>query len=186
MSSMNMFVAPRIADSVQEQFDQLLDHYNGRNGIGIRRKLNDLIKQEPYCFNAYLLRHQILLDEDNIVAADKELKRVFEVAEKLIISESGEWPPCIPWEIGENRPLLRALYGGAMYCWWRKEPAVLILRKLLKVCPNDNVGARFALLGVQLEVSYKDWLELQEDEMVLLQWFEENAGKFSQEFQRYL
>ena len=156
MPSIDMFVAPRVANSVQEEFDRLLDNYNGQNGIGIRRKLNDLIKQDPYYFNAYFLRHQILLDAGNIVAADKELKRAYEVAVNLITGDSVEWPSSIPWEIHENRPLLRALYGGAMHNWWRKEPAVQILQKLLKVCPSDNMGARFALMGLMSEMSYKD------------------------------
>lgn len=181
-----LFIAPRVGKAVQEQFDQMLERYDGRNGNFIRRKLNEIIRQEPYCFDAYFLRYQILLDEDNRVAAGKELKRAYEVAVELITRDTGKWPRNIPWELEVNRPLLRALYGGAICQWWKDDPAQEILRKLLVVCPIDNLGARFALLGLKMGLSYLSWQELEANEMEMLRWFAEHAGKFPEEFGEYL
>ncbi len=181
MSYINAYIAPGTTQEIQDRLYELYEKYNGINGNWLRRWLNQLLEQDPYCFDAYLFRYQILMDEDNRVAADKELKKAYLRAVELICRDTGEWPEFIPWEILENRPLLRALYGGVEYNWWKGEPAMEILRKLLKVCPNDNLGARFALLALKMAMSHREWVELQ-DKVDLAEWFQENAKKFPEEF----
>lgn len=51
------------------------------------------------------------------------------------------------WECLENRPYLRALHGLCLTYWKIKEfeKAHQIAKKMLRICPGDNIGARFLL-----------------------------------------
>lgn len=64
------------------------------------------------------------------------------------------------WSCLNNRPYLRALQGLA--CWYWKSGdftnAALLARKLLRLNPRDNQGARFILEAVEKEEVYSpDW-----------------------------
>lgn len=65
-----------------------------------------------------------------------------------------------PWEYLNNRPYLRALHGLA--CWYWKQgdfdAAAVPARKILRLNPRDNQGARFVLEAVRNKEIYRpDW-----------------------------
>ena len=54
------------------------------------------------------------------------------------------------WLISETRPYMRLLeaYSGALYECGKMKLAAEILREMLRLCENDNLGARYTLMHV--------------------------------------
>lgn len=61
----------------------------------------------------------------------------------------------------DNRPFLRCLHGAGL-CSWRlgtRAAAVEVFRRLLRLNPADNQGARFNLAAIE---TGKSWAEAEE------------------------
>jgi hypothetical protein len=157
----------------------LMDQWDGTNGIGLRRKLNALIKEHPDLIQAYNYRREILDHEDNLTAEWKERKRAFEAVMTHYFPDG--LPDSLPWGWLENRPLLTALtlYAESLWVDWKKEEADKLFRKILSMNPEDNQGARFSYLAFLEKISYKDLQDLTRQGMVF-HWFKSNCAKYTQ------
>ncbi|MFP4364989.1 MAG: tetratricopeptide repeat protein [Spirochaetia bacterium] len=62
------------------------------------------------------------------------------------------------WECLENRPYLRALHGLCLTYWRMKEfdKAQKTARKMLRICPGDNIGVRFIIDPI---AEHQEWRE---------------------------
>ena len=170
------YIAP--SHTQEEKIYELKEQWDGTNGIGIRRKLNALIKEAPDLIEAYNFRHDILQLEDHLVAMDKEAKRAYQAVITNYFSDE-QFPESMEWGFLENRPILRALYNYAVSCWHPqdKDKAVELFEKLLKMNPNDNQGVRFCLLALYEGMWKKQFFD-DMDESERLVWFQGNHDKY--------
>lgn len=77
-----------------------------------------------------------------------------------------------------NRPIFRLIYNYADTLWFfgNKNEALKIFKKLLRMQPTDNMGARYAICGILegYECSNHLWNEYNND---LEKWFKTNMKK---------
>jgi hypothetical protein len=71
----------------------------------------------------------------------------------------------LPWGMIDNRPYLRALQGQCLAFWalGQMKEAEQVAKKLLKLCPGDNLGVRFILPEIQAGVTYLDYWKKEEE-----------------------
>jgi len=163
---------------LEDKVYELKEQWDGTNGIGIRRKLNALVKEAPGLIEAYNCRYDILGHEDHIVAQDKEAKRAYNAVVTHYFSDG--FPDQMEWGFLENRPILKALYNFAVSCWVprEKEETIKTFKLLLRLNPSDNQGARFCLLGILEGMSQHHFFHKM-DQSMMLPWFQENCGKYA-------
>ena len=122
----------------------------------------ELINTDPDYFDPYLYLADLYRDEDKDEKGARELEAVaFERALLYVLDSNDEWPDTIPWGFMENRHIVRALARGADNFWkdGRIEEALEIYRKLLQTNLNDNIGARYSIVGLRLGLSYDDYIQ---------------------------
>lgn len=161
---------------------ELMQTWDGTNGIGLRRKLNALIKDNPHLITAYNSRCQILEYEDNLVALLKETKRAYDAVIEVILDDQGDFPESMPYGWLENRPCLSALFNYCLTLWktLKWEEAESLMRQMLKMNPTDNHGVRFYLLAVLERMAYRTFLDRfpEDNDRTLMQWYEMDSKKF--------
>lgn len=70
----------------------------------------------------------------------------------------------LEWSMIDNRPFLRALHGLGL-CLWRLSDissARQVIRRLLRLNPHDNQGARFTMAGLDAGLDYQSWRDAYE------------------------
>ena len=81
---------------------------------------------------------------------------IYIAEQRLPLDDEAEFP----WSCLNNRPYLRALYGLA--CWYWKngdfDDAAILAKKIMRLNPRDNQGARFVLDAVEKKEAFRpDW-----------------------------
>jgi len=176
---------------VMDEFYTILD-----KKMSLNKRLNamlELIKKDQHFYDPYLIAADILFDQGNDKEASIMLKEGYERAISTISSSKGKWPKEMRWGFLENRHLMRMLDRYAVLCWedGNIDEALNIFRSLLRVNPADNQGVRYSILAIKLNFSFEEWQasfiskdgDLCSDALKVIQWFEENATKFSEEFE---
>lgn len=81
------------------------------------------------------------------------------LAVQRIADREGNWPKIMEWGWFENRPLMRALHHFAWMLWklGRSDHAAMILRRILRMNPDDNQGVRYELLAIRLQLPVETW-----------------------------
>lgn len=77
-----------------------------------------------------------------------------------------------------NRHIFRLLYNYADTLWFfeNKVEALKIFKKLLRMHPDDNIGARYAVCGILEGYEYTNQLWNEQDQNIE-KWFKENMKK---------
>ena len=173
---------------VMYRFYDLCEQYNGSNAKFIKRRMKQLIEEDPDFLDSYLLLYEILKDEGNSSEAERVLNDAYERALRLITDENGNWPDRLSWGWLENRHVIRTILNKAILLWENRkvDEALDLLRKLLKTNPGDNVGARFYILAIRMNMTLEEF-ERRFDrggyyDMDLSDWFDENYKGFDDEF----
>ncbi len=159
--------------------------------------MRKLIKKDPDFFDSYHTIIEALFEEDKIQEAITLLKEAYQRALTRIVDKKGRWPKRMEWGWRENRHLMRIIETYSIYCWQagNTQEALTIFRNLLKVCPGDNLGARFNILAIHLGLSYSEWYTLFKvenspvqglDGIKLYKWFQQHAKKFSDDLHQYI
>ena len=126
-----------------------------------------------------------------IKKANKILKTACQNAIVRISDKHGNFPKSLPWLWLENRHIIRAINAWATELWEleRIQEALEIFRKLLKSNPNDNIGARYSILAIRLDLEpdYEIKFEIKDmpgymDASKVIKWFEKESKKFTDEF----
>ncbi len=178
-----------VMDNYYEIIDRLKLAENEADTRDILNQLEKLIKDDPKFLDSYGLAadlHRELGEEKR--ATDLENK-AHKTALQIILDKRGNWPATIEWGYFENRHIVRALFRWGHNLWQQNktEESLEIFRKLLKSNLNDNIGARFAILAIRLNLkpNYDEkWIT----ELGLLdgkkmsQWWNKNHIKFPDEF----
>ena len=69
---------------------------------------------------------------------------------RLVLDENGKFPTSLPWLYMENRHIIRVMFNFALLLWLNSDTknALVILNRLLKSNPNDNIGARYMIVAI--------------------------------------
>lgn len=78
------------------------------------------------------------------------MQKGYERAMNLILNKNGKFPDSLPWGIIENRHIIRVMFNFAALLWLNGDikNALAILRRLLKLNPDDNIGARYVIVAI--------------------------------------
>jgi len=173
---------------VMSAYYGLHEKYNSRNAESIKKQLEQLIEKDPNFLDSYLLLYEILRDKGNFGEAEKVLGGAYEKALNLITDKKGNWPDVLDWGWLENRHIIRTLLNKAILLWKKKDvdAALDLFRRLLRMNPGDNVGARDYILAIRMNMSFEAF-EKQFNkggyyDSEAVEWFDENYKKFPDEF----
>ena len=172
---------------VMTYFYDLCEICNDETAGFVKKELRKLIEKDPDFLDSYLFLYEILVEEGSEEGAEELLNEAYERAIKMI-TKDGKWPDILEWSILENRHIIRTILNKALYEWdeGNKNEALELFRKLLKTNPCDNVGARFYILAIRMNLSFDEFEnrfnkgEYYNKE--LNEWFYKNYKKFPDEF----
>lgn len=188
MGKKREFYDKRDHSKVIGKYYDLMDKYDGTNAKSIKNQLIRLIQKDPYFLDSYLLLYEILRDEEAFEEAEKILDEAYKKAMELITDKNGKWPDILEWGWLENRHIIRTILNKAISLWESNhiDEALNLFRNLLKTNPNDNIGARYYILAIRMNMSLEKF-EKRFDrggyyDNELPQWFERNYKKFPDEF----
>ncbi len=150
-----------------------------------------LIKKDPDFYDTYLYLANIYRDEDkNEKKARKLEDAAFHRALACIKDKNGNWPDKLRWGFLENRHIIRALNAGADNLWKdnKTEKALDVYRKLFHSNPNDNIGARYAIIALRMGLAYDEYMRQVWPQPTVPAdhidaWFRKNAPKFPEELE---
>lgn len=173
---------------VANEYSEFID--NDLSYEQLKRSLKRLINEDPFFFDSYLILADIFYAEGRNNQAKDLLQRAFQKAMMKIVNKEGKWPKIMEWGWVENRHIIRTLDRWATELWddGKKEDALMILRNLLKSNPADNIGARYGILAIRMnldssyESQFSSILPGYIDAYEISKWFEKNSKKFPEEF----
>ncbi len=159
---------------------------NLTNGI---TALKDIIKKDPDFFDPYITLSDHYYAKRKPVEAYGIIKTGYGRAMKLIINK-GRFPDKLSWMFTENRHIIRMIFNYAMLTWEtnNKDEALSIFTQLLASNPNDNIGARYAIVAMLEGMKSMDEYERKFgskdgyiDAIKVEKWFEKAAKKYPNE-----
>ena len=147
-----------------------------------------LTEEDPDYYDPYLY----VADDLRKLSEEAEARRLedeaFSRALARIKDKDGQWPDTLNWGHLENRHIVRALMTGADNLWQdgKTEEALNIYRQLLRTNLGDNIGARYAIIGLRLGLSYDDYIQEVWPEPTMPadhidNWFSIHAPKYAEE-----
>jgi tetratricopeptide (TPR) repeat protein len=157
--------------------------------------LKSMIKMDPDFFDPYTVLHEYYINEKKLKKAFDLMAEAYSRAIKLI-APNEKFPDILHWGYIENRHIIRLLFNYATLLWIAndKDKALEILLNILKSNPNDNIGARYSILGILENFESQDHLEeyfISDDGEYLdwekqEEWFFKNAKKYPRIFNWWL
>ena len=155
------------------------DTKDPKKSIAILKKI---IQKDPDYFDPYLTLHDYYLYLKQGEKAFDMLQEGFNRAYRLI-SKNHQFPKRMDWGFIENRHIIRIIFHYALALWEVGEPdaALIYLKALVKMVPNDNIGARYMIAAIlDGYPSQYEWESQFETEYGL------DAGKVEEWFQQML
>jgi tetratricopeptide (TPR) repeat protein len=180
-----------IEHSVQEEFNLLMD-LDLKDITWIIKKLQELIKEDPNYFDPYVYLHKLYLELENFFESEKILLEGYNRALQLILNVNDLWPSRLRWTIIENRHIIRLLETVGIWYWRNNDydKALNLFRKLLKSDPNDNIGVRYYILALKMNVDYINFNECLDKggfyDCEIEEWFSQDHKKFPDEFEWWI
>lgn len=119
---------------------------------GARRVLMDALASDLRFLDAYAHLGNLEFERD-----PKTALLHYEVGVGIgDLSVGPEFRGILPWSILENRAYLRCLHGYGLALWklGRLSEAESVMRRMLRLNPNDNQGARICLADLRRGTSY--------------------------------
>jgi|WetSurMetagenome_2_1015567.scaffolds.fasta_scaffold05285_8 tetratricopeptide (TPR) repeat protein len=158
------------------------------NQAKVEKQMKEFIKKDPLFLDPYLILFELYQSKKDIKSGEQILEDAFQIAIKTIADRKGIWPEEMAWGHLENRHIIRTLLNKAMNLWahGENEPALDLLRKLLRSNPRDNIGARNYILAIRLGMTFAEFetqmaSEYGYDGKKMME-FEEKMRKFPDEF----
>lgn len=157
--------------------------------------LKEMIDEDPDFFDSYITLADLYYHNGWNKEGKKLLKEAQERAMMRIADAKGNWPKSMEWGFLENRHLMRAIERYGVLCWELEkiDEALDIFRRLLRMNPRDNQGARHNILAIRLGLGVKEWQKpfaakhkgkiVGLDARKVDDWFKENAKKFPEDFE---
>ncbi len=173
---------------VMREWYDLIERAENLGIEGIKEEAKELIKKDPDFLDPYTLLFEILQDEGDFEGAEAMLDEAYQRAIRLITDKEGNWPDLLEWGFLENRHIIRAIVNKGLWLWdnGENEEALSIFRNLLRTNENDNVGARFYILGIRMDMTFEEFQDRFDKggyyDRDIVEWFAENMDKFPEEF----
>lgn len=180
-------------DAVMDDYYEILETYESDSELIAEMK--KLIGRDNTFFDPYIVVADLLDRQGKYKQAKKLIEEGVEKAIGLIVDKAGNWPKHMAWGWLENRHLMRIVEQYADYLERdeKHEDALYVYRKLFRMNPNDNQGVRDKILAIRLGLGPDEWYQpflvkkgpLAGEAMEaipVMEWFEENAKKFPDEF----
>jgi len=173
---------------VSTEFYEFMD--NDLSNGQVKRAMKKFIEEDPLYFEPYLVLIDLFLEEGNYLEAKKYLKTAFQKAIMKIVDKKGNWPKIMEWGWLENRHVIKIIERWGIELWeeGNTKEALNIFENLLKTNPRDNIGARYSILAIKMNLNTSYELQFQSslpgfiDAGEITKWFEENSRKFSDDF----
>lgn len=174
---------------VSEEYYEFLESPEADDYKQSQKILLELIKQDPDFFDTYTVLHEYYLNLGKGTKAYNLMAKGYERAMNLVL-KNGKFPDSLEWGFIENRHIIRVMFNFAALLWLNgdKKNALVIFKRLLKSNPNDNIGARYAIVALldgvkslfKFEEMFDDGkghLNWEKQE----KWFYERASKYKDE-----
>ncbi|MBA84929.1 MAG: hypothetical protein CML60_05835 [Rhodobacteraceae bacterium] len=135
------------------EYQELEDFAWDRMEVGDLRGATDAalraIKLEPDTIDSYVILAQAAAVLGQKQAYAREAVRLGEIEfkDEIASAPSEDFPF---WSVTRTRPYMRGLHTLALALWENgrsraRDEAIEIAQKMLRICPNDNIGVRFLL-----------------------------------------
>jgi tetratricopeptide (TPR) repeat protein len=174
---------------VMDKYYDLTVRNNSVKRSSVKKRLKQLIKEDPDFLDTYLSLYWILLEEGKKEEAKKILDEAYQRALNLITDKKGNWPDLLEWKWLENRHIIRALVNKGISLWdeGKTEEALKIFRKLLRMNPGDGPGVRYFILAIRMGMSFEEFDKKFEEggywTSEIEEWFDANCKLFPEEFE---
>ncbi|MDI6400810.1 hypothetical protein QLX67_02295 [Balneolaceae bacterium ANBcel3] len=170
------------------EYHELLDLADTLEVPSFVQMLEQVMKADPYFMDSHLLMIELLNEGGQEKKAQRLLDEAFSRSIELITDKNKNWPKRLSWGFTENRHIIRMIFNKATDLWHQKdtEPALELLRNLLKSNPNDNIGARYYILAIRMGIDFQKFENrfnkngYYDDE--LIRWFDKHAISYPNEF----
>lgn len=141
-------------DNVDEFYDLIDAEHSVTDVLTVIKKDPDFL--DPYFYVSDLLREDGFASE-----ADAIEQKAFVRALAMILDVDGTWPDQLAWGFHENRHIIRALMRKADHEWQQgnADNALTLYKNLLKTNLSDNIGARYAIIGIKNGLTYTQYME---------------------------
>ena len=154
--------------------------------------IRTLIKRDPDFYDSYLYAANDLRELGRETEARELEDEAFKRARSRVEDRRGNWPDEMRWGFLENRHVIRALMTGVDNLWrdGKTEEALAVYRKLFRSNLNDNIGARYAIIALRLELPYEEymrqvWPQPTMPAEHINKWFRKYAPKFPEELKEW-
>lgn len=133
---------------VQQFYWDFMEREETNIAKGIK-KLKKIIQKDPDFFDSYV----VLAEYYDAKGADEDafeiIKEGYERAMNLMMPQ-GRFPDKLEWLYMENRHIIRIIFQYAMRLWeiGETKEALRLFKQLLASNPNDNIGARYAIVAL--------------------------------------
>jgi tetratricopeptide (TPR) repeat protein len=121
----------------------------------------EIILKDRDFLDPYIYLTERLIDQGHEKEAEMFAEKAFVRALGMILDIDGSWPDELLWGYHENRHIMRVLMRKADFEWreGRPESALALYKKLLKSNLDDNLGTRYAIVGICIGLSYKQFIK---------------------------
>lgn len=181
-----------IREFLEKPRDVMNDYYNLLESDHDTDDMSALIKIDPDFYDTYLYIANDLRELGETEEAKVLENEAFARANARIENKDGNWPDQMSWGWIENRHIIRTLARGADNFWTDGEldKALDIYKKLLHSNLNDNIAARYAIVGLRMGLTYDEYIKQVWPEATMPadhidKWFKENAPKFAEDLEEW-
>jgi tetratricopeptide (TPR) repeat protein len=150
--------------------------------------LGAVIAADPDHYDTYLVLRDVLADSGQRAAGIRFEEIAYVRCLSRITMPDGGWPARLTYTELTNRPIMRTLISKAATLWRLKQTdeALDILRRMLKMDPEDRTAAAAHILGMRMGMTqpqferrfYGEGVEA----FVMMDWFGAHYGSFPEEF----
>jgi tetratricopeptide (TPR) repeat protein len=172
---------------IRTQYNEFIDNppYDIEKAI---KKLKYFIQKDPYFFDSYLALHELYYENGMRKKAAEILNEGYQKALGYLKDIEGNLPKKLRWGFIENRHIIRILVNQSMALWEKKktEEALELFRTILKLNPQDNVGARYYILAIRMNTPFGEFQNRFDKggyyDASINEWFSANSNSFPDEF----
>jgi len=154
----------------------------------LKEELKELIEEDPYYFEPYVLLSDIYDMEGKVKEAELVLEKGYRKALELI-SEDGRLPDRLEWRHPTNRHIINLLINMGILYWEVGEidRALKVLKEVYRMNPEDEPGVRYYILGILEGMSFDEFEQVfsrdgEYDHKDLEQWFEKHSIHYPEVF----
>lgn len=163
---------------VTEKYDNYLDEnelYSNEQKI---KKLKSLLELNDCLYDAYVDLMNIYYKEERFQDAYMIIKEGYETLLKKEFNNRFNLLLTLNYQELSSRAKYRVIYNyaDALWIFENKRESLKIFKKMLRMNPNDNIGARYAICGIleNYNCSNHIWNEHNQN---IEQWFKEKMKK---------